>query len=267
LLAADHAGRERRHHDLFQRLWVRFSPDEYEARIERYTHRFRINGLADGFLAGRSCIDFGCGHGNFAHALLRAGAAAVCGVDFGEDSIAYATAARDRLGVPASRLTFRIASVYDVGEAGATFDFAVQNGVFHHLQDEDRAYRELHRVLKVGGWAWIYTDGAGAVSHDLWDASVFILRDVPADFVLECLDFLNVETNKRYHLGDSLNAVYRHTTWDALTERLGRVGFGSFRRLVGGFPTEFDHDAIAADPYGVEKFGSGDLRLLAQKLG
>ncbi len=84
--------------------------------------------------------------------------------------------------------------------------------------------------------------------------------------MVRVLDFLNVETNKRYHLGDGLNAVYRHTTLEAFEERLAGYGFGNFRRLTGGFPTDFDHDAIEADPYGVEKFGSGDIRLLVQKL-
>ena len=112
----------------------------------------------------------------------------------------------------------------------------------------------------------MYTNGEGAVSHDLWDAPVGVLREVPAEAVLERLDFLGVETNKRYHLGDGLNATYRHTSWDELTTRLSSYGFGEFRRLVEGFPTDFDHDVIAEDPFGPEKFGEGDLRLLAQKL-
>ena len=257
---------EERHHDLFQTLWVNFDADDYRERIERYQHRLRINDLADGFLSGARCIDFGCGHGTFAHALLDAGAEYVLGVDYGEESVQYANGARDALGVDPSRLEFRVESVYEVGEPDASFDFAIQNGVFHHLDDEDRAYREVHRVLKPGGWLWVYTDGEGAVSHDLWDASVHVLREVPADVVLECLDFLGVETNKRYHLGDGLNATYRHTSWAELTGRLSSYGFGEFRRLVGGFPTDFDHDVIAEDPFGPEKFGEGDLRLLAQKL-
>jgi SAM-dependent methyltransferase len=211
-------------------------------------------------------IDFGCGHGNFAHALLKAGAASVLGIDYGEESIRYSLAARDRLGVPPEKLDFRVASVYDSGEPDGAYDFAVQNGVFHHLDDEDAAYREVHRVLRPGGWFWVYTDGAGAVSHDLWDASVHVLREVPHDAVLEVLDFLGVETNKRYHLGDGLNAVYRHTGYDDFIARLDGYGFGNPRRLVGGFPTDFDHDAIAADPFGREKFGDGDIRVLVQKL-
>lgn len=256
---------EARHHDLFQTLWVNFSEADYEDRIARYTHRLEINDLADGFLSGSRVMDFGCGHGNFLHACLRAGAASGLGIDYGEESIRYSLAARDRLGLPAERLDFRVASVYDSGEPDGSVDVAIQNGVFHHLDDEDAAYREVHRVLKPGGWFWIYTDGAGAVSHDLWDAAVHVLRDIPYDAVLEVLDFLGVETNKRYHLGDGLNAVYRHTTYEDFLARLEGYGFGEPRRLVGGYPTDFDHDAIEADPWGEAKFGSGDIRLLVQK--
>lgn len=253
------------HQSLFQQLWVKFSVEAYEQRVKRYSHRLNINGLDQDWLKGFKCIDFGCGHGNFAHALLRAGADYVYGLDFGQDSIKYALAARDRLGVSASQLEFAVESVYDVSKPNNSFDFAIQNGVFHHLEDEDAAYAEVWRVLKPGGWFWVYTDGAGGISYDLWDTSVHILKNIPQELIISHLEYLNLETGKRYHLGDGLNATYRHTTWAELTNRLGRLGFGNFRRLVGGFSTDFDHDVIDADKYGREKFGEGDLRLLAQK--
>lgn len=265
-VAAEEQPLETRHRGLFQSLWVSFSEDDYRDRIERYRHRLRLNGLAGDFLAGRRCIDLGCGHGNFAHALLAEGAKSVLGIDFGDESIRYARAARDRLSVPPERIDFRVESVYSVAEPDGSFDLALQNGVFHHLEDEDAAYAEAARLLKRGGWIWIYSDGSGAVSHDLWDASVHILRQVPDQLVLTVLDFLGIETNKRYHLGDGLNATYRHATFEQLGDRLAAHGFGNLRRLIGGFPTDFDHDAIEADRWGVEKFGSGDLRVLAQKL-
>jgi len=257
---------EQFHNQLFQELWINFSDIEYEQRIERYQKRLRINGIDNHWFNGLRCIDFGCGHGNFAHALIREGADYVLGIDFGERNIEYSLRARDQLEVPTHRLDFRVEDVYCVSEADDSFDFAIQNGVFHHLEDEDAAYGEVYRVLKPGGWFWIYTDGEGGISHDLWDASAYILRDIPALKILDLLDRINVETGKRYHLGDGLNAIYRHTTWEALIRRLEHVGFGNFRRLVGGFPTDFDHDVIAEDRWGKEKFGSGDIRLLAQKM-
>lgn len=257
---------EQHHRDLFQQLWVRFSPQEYEKRIDRYVHRLRINGLGRQRLTGLRCIDIGCGHGSFTHALLREGARYAYGIDFGEESIGYALSARDRLGIEPQQLEFKVESAYQIGKPDGTFDFAIQNGVFHHLQDEEAALREVRRVLRPGGWFWYYTDGSGGIGYDLWDTSRTILRDVPLSLTLSFLEYLQIETGKRYHLGDGLHAIYRRTTWDELTQHLERAGFGNFRRLTGGFDTDGDLEAIQKDPYGREKFGEGDLRVLAQLL-
>lgn len=256
---------EEGHQELFQKLWVNFSADDYKSRIERYIHRLKVNNL-EKHVQGAKCIDFGCGHGNFAHALLHFGAQSVYGLDYGQDSINFATKARDALGVKEDKISFHHESVYEVKAADESFDFAIQNGVFHHLEDENKAIKEIHRVLKKGGWVWYYTDGAGAITYDLWDASVDMLRDVPQDFVIGQLKHHNLETGKLYFCGDGLNAVYRHTTYEEMTDRLSKLGFGNFKRMVGGFPTDFDHDVIAEDRYGKEKFGSGDIRLIAQKM-
>lgn len=32
-------------------------------------------------------------------------------------------------------------------------------------------------------------------------------------------------------------------------DRINSVGFGNFKRLMGGFPADCDHDAIALDKY------------------
>jgi len=255
------------HQDLFQRLWTQYDIDLYKSdRIARYERRIDINDIAP-LIAGKDCIDFGCGHGSFSHALVNRGARRVLGIDFGAESLDHAAKMRDILGVSADRVAFKLATVYDTGEPAASYDFAIQNGVFHHLDDEDRAYAEVHRVLKPGGWLWVYTDGTGAITHHLWDASRAALANVPPPFIIEQLKRLNLATGKVYHCGDGFNAVYRHTTWEDLTGRLERLGFGEFRRIQGGFPTDFDDTVIADDRYGNEKFGTGDLRLVCRKVG
>ncbi|MDF1750830.1 MAG: methyltransferase domain-containing protein [Alphaproteobacteria bacterium] len=267
-LPLDHDPREQtmeeEHQDLFQSLWTQFDADQYRDRITRYDDRLRFNGMEKGTFDGMRIVDMGCGHGNFDHALLNAGASEVVGVDYGSDSIRYAEAARDKLGVPVSRLRFIHATVYDVPEESGSFDAAVQNGVFHHLDDEDRAYREMHRLLKPGGIAWIYTEGEGSIARDLFHVSVQILADVPAKLVQDHLAHLGFSINKRYHLGDGLKAVYRATSWADITGRLTAIGFGDFKRLIGGFDT--DLDVTDADPYAAEKFGEADIRILAKKL-
>lgn len=264
LLTGKSAVMEDKHENLFQNLWVNFNEADYTQRIARFSYRLKINDLQDGFLKGKRIIDVGCGHGNFAHAFLEAGAEYVLGIDYGEKNIDYATKARDRLGVGPDRMEFRLESAYAIQEADNSFDFAVQNGVFHHLDNEHKAYAELARVLKPEGWLWVYTGGKGAISRDLWDVSMYIMRDVPSQFIIWYLSQIGLGVGKRYHLGDALNATYRHETWEGITSRLSDLGFSNFKRLVGGYETDFDHDVIEKDKYGVEKFGGGDLRLLGQ---
>ena len=254
---------ERRHHDLFQTLWTSFDSSHYLDRIQLFDLRLST-GLTAIFFAGARVIDMGCGHGNFGHAILNAGAAFVLGIDYGEESIRYAKEARDRLGVSADRLRFEVGSVYAVPEPDASFDVAIQNGVFHHLQEEDQAYREMFRLMKPGGWAWIYTEGEGSIARDLFQASAQILSDVPARLVQEHLAHLGFSINKRYHLGDGLKAVYRATSVAELQKRLAGIGFGQFRRLSGGVDT--DLDVNDEDAWAKEKFGEGDIRLLAMKM-
>ncbi len=253
------------HNSLFQNLWTQFDLDGYKSRIKRFEHRLNVNNINGEVLRGKRVIDFGCGHGNFDHSFLNCGADFVLGVDYGSDSISYAKAAQKELGVSEERLRFKEASVYDTGEADESFDVAVQNGVFHHLDDEDRAYREVFRVLKPGGLFWVYTDGEGGISYDLWDTCRRALTNVPHSLLMEYTEFLNIGEGKRYHIGDGLNAVYRHTSWDEITTRLSELGFESFQRLIGGFDTDLDLDIIESDRWGKEKFGGGDLRILCQK--
>ena len=185
------------------------------------------------------------------------------GIDYGEKSIIYAKNVSRKKGLD-RKAVFKRASVYETGMEESAFDFAVQNGVFHHLDDENKAIREARRILKKGGWFWYYTDGEGGISYDLWDTSVDILKDVPVLFIEKILESMNVKREKIVHLSDGLSATYAHTNWDEITKRLASHGFGEFRRLTGGFDTDFDLDKIEGDPYGKEKFGEGDLRILCK---
>jgi len=251
--------KEAKHEELFNEIWDRYDEEAFRAYVARYVHRIAINDLP---VAGKACVDLGCGNGVFCFALLECGAASATGVDFGARSIAYAQRVAPAYG-PAE---FRCATVYDTGLPDDTFDVAVQNGVFHHLDDEDRAVREAARILKVGGGMWYYTDGEGGISYDLWDASVAMLRDVPVLVIEQVLESIHIRREKVVHLMDGLSATYAHTSWDAVTARLARFGFGEFRRLRGGFDTDCDPDVIEADPYGREKFGEGDLRIWCRLL-
>ena len=246
------------HRELFQNLWTKFSYDHYLKRIDLYIQRLKINNL-EKFIYGKKCIDFDCGHGNFALALNKLGASFVLGIDYGESSIEYCKKMTQSLGV--NDVMFNVKSVYDCGEDNITYDFAIQNGVFHHLDNEEKAYSEVYRVLKPGAWFWIYTDGIDSIQTEIQDSAAKILKNYSSVKVGMILDLMGLSIGKRYHLGDSLQATYRHTSFNDFKERLQSYGFSNCLRLIGGQPTDTDGESLK-DSWAKEKFGSGDIRVL-----
>ena len=85
------------------------------------------------------------------------------GIDYGVDSIKFANKMRNKLGLSKNKIKFKKCSVYKTGIKSESFDFAIQNGVFHHLDNEKKAYMEAHRVLKKDGAIWVI--GRGGLSN------------------------------------------------------------------------------------------------------
>ena len=91
-----------------------------------------------------------------------------------------------------------------------------------------------------------------------------ILKKIDKEFINNSIRSFGLTTNKEYHLGDGLNAEYRHTNLSKLKTKLEKIGFYNFKQLKGGMKTDFDKP-FYKDKYFSEKFGSGDLRILCQK--
>jgi len=253
----------KKHQELWQEIWDRHTKDEYREFIDLKAYRLEINNLIP-YIKNKKCVDIGCGNAAFTFALLEKGASFVTGIDFGTKSIEYAKIMAKELGYE-DQTRFLIRQVYDNGLENDYYDFAVSNGVFHHLSLEnmEKAVSESSRILIKGGWLWYYIDGSGSISADLWDNSVEILEDVPVLKIESILKGLNVSRNKMVHLMDSLSATYIHSSYKDTVDMLSKYEFTNFRRLAGGTATDLDN--VESDPFSKEKFGEGDLRILAQK--
>jgi ubiquinone/menaquinone biosynthesis C-methylase UbiE len=70
--------------------------------------------------------------------------------------IAHATETAAAEGVPADRVRFDVADVADLPHESGSVDLVVSSLSLHHWEDRASGLREIARVLRPGGRAWIY---------------------------------------------------------------------------------------------------------------
>ena len=116
----------------------------YDFLIE---HKFRTGlGVLGLDLAGMSVLEICCGSGMMAEKFARAGAR-VIGTDFSHAAIARARERSRRYRFDA---TFMVADAENLAFADGSFDVVAVHDGLHHLDDPDRAIREMARVARRG---------------------------------------------------------------------------------------------------------------------
>jgi ubiquinone/menaquinone biosynthesis C-methylase UbiE len=104
-----------------------------------------------GPLRGKSVIDCGCGAGEYVRALTTLGADA-WGIEYSEEKIREA----QRLG-GLSDGRVAVGDIEAIEFDDDYFDVALVNEVLEHVPRDDRGIREVHRILKPGGVAVIFS--------------------------------------------------------------------------------------------------------------
>jgi ubiquinone/menaquinone biosynthesis C-methylase UbiE len=132
----------------------------YDRITRRHVGRLHariVEDIAAAELAPSSRIlDAGTGPGRLPQAIATAlPDLTVDGVDLAPDMIEYARREAIAAGL-ADRITFTVGDVARLPYPDMTFDLIVSSISQHHWVDVEGALRDLHRVLRPGGWLWIY---------------------------------------------------------------------------------------------------------------
>ncbi len=104
-----------------------------------------------GPVRGKSVIDCGCGAGEYVRALTALGADA-WGIEYSAEKIGEA---KRRGALPEGRVA--VGDLEAVEFADDRFDVALLNEVLEHVPRDDQGIREVHRILKPGGVAVIFS--------------------------------------------------------------------------------------------------------------
>ena len=155
-----------------------------------------------GLPAGGKVLDVGTGPGTLP--LLIAAQSphlSVSGVDLSVEMIDRATAAAEIRATPgASPISFQIADVADLPFDDRSVDLVVSTISMHHWADSAAGLREIVRVLRLGGRAWIYdfrtmTRRAGRMTSGL-DAKVGVENPITGTWRLNPIGRLVLSLEK-----------------------------------------------------------------------
>jgi len=103
-----------------------------------------------GITAGMSVLDVGSGVGGPARFLAATYGCRVTGVDLSEPFVDAARYLTERTG-QSGQVSFEIANALELPFDGGRFDVALLQHVAMNIYDRARLYREIRRVLKLGG--------------------------------------------------------------------------------------------------------------------
>jgi SAM-dependent methyltransferase len=120
------------------------TPLNLQKRIDRIC-------AAAGTVHGKRAIDCGCGAGEYVRALTALGADA-WGIEYSAEKVGEAV----RLGgLPEGRVA--VGDIENIDFPDDHFDIALVNETLEHVPRDDRGIREVHRILKPGGLALIFS--------------------------------------------------------------------------------------------------------------
>lgn len=258
--------REDQHDAVFGKTFALYDKPEMEEFVGFFRQRFAANKLdAKSIFAGRACLDAGCGNGRGSIFMLSNGAERVDFADISPTNIESTTRNLKSFGF--SNFKGHLTTLEKLPFEDESFDFVWCNGVVMHMRNPDAGLRELARVLKTGGQAWIYVYGAGGAYWYAVRRYRSLLADVPAEACIAALRIMGYPNRYVAEYLDDWKVPYLRTYTDKdFSTRLADFGFDSPRPLPYGVVYDTSHRRTLY-PNDAVWLGDGDLRYLITKKG
>lgn len=107
--------------------------------------------------AGATVLDVGTGPGRLPRLIAQQSPELIIqGVDLSPEMVTHATTAAASAGLGPERLRYSRADVADLPFADGSTDLVVSSLSLHHWERPAEGLREIVRILRPGGQAWVY---------------------------------------------------------------------------------------------------------------
>jgi len=252
--------------DHYGKLFSRFSTRSYwDEPVKLLKQRLERNGISLSELRDKKVLDSGCGGGRYSAAWRLLGAGPVLGVDI--SPINVEDASRRAALAKIEGLCFQQGDVLNLPVGDAEFDIVYSNGVLHHTTDWERGVSELMRVLKPGGWGWLYLiEKPGGVFWDVIEILRVIMKDEPKDKARSALQQLNMPANRIFYMLDHVMVpINLRLTAEEIEGCLRSYGAVNIRRLTRGADIDRIERIFHDEPYAIDRFGVGENRYVFSK--
>jgi len=249
---------ERSTSDLYSELWKEF--DDHTLVEESYqllTCRLPKS-IIDECIVGKTVLDMGCGSGRYSIALAKAGAKQVVGVDVQAKSFKAASDWCQRKCLP---VEFQEAHVLSLPFENESFDFVFCNGVIHHSESIEQGIRELKRVLKKSGRAFLYLYAAGGIFWKTRESLRTVFRRIPLSYTKAVLYLMGMPQNRFIFCDTWYVPVETWTTTEQLKDMLDRAGL-SYVKVIGRGAFDLDGALEWEIPGARAMWGDGEHRYI-----
>jgi ubiquinone/menaquinone biosynthesis C-methylase UbiE len=226
--------------------------------------RLKNNGIDMDVFRGKRCLDAGCGGGRGSILMAQCGAKEIVGVDFSATNIESCRKRAEQKGF--KNMSFYQHSLMELPFEDESFDIVWCNGVLMHTVDPDKGLKEISRVLKKGGYMWLYVYGAGGVYWCMIDWIRGTLKNIDVKDCIYQLRVMEMPIRRIAEWIDDWFAGYlRRYTHSDVEICLKELGFVDTDRLKFGTIYDTSQRKQEANMHEVHLMGEGDLRYFCKK--
>lgn len=251
--------------DAFNFMWPKnTSGDNYEISKEMVTLRLEqiipmLEGGAE-FIQNSIIVDSGCGPGRYSDVLSENNPKNIIGIDGGKDIIIE----NKKRFSTSQNIEMKHGYCDNLPIKDNYADFVVSAGVLHHLSNPmEELIAEHARIIKKGGYFFIFIAGKGGLELKVWEFMRDFLNTIPINILHEYFDGA-INPLRLQGLLDHGYGEYQQTSREDLEKWLGDH-FSEIKRVPGIEGLDITEEIYSNDIYFHYRFGTGNLRYLCRK--
>ena len=247
---------------LFGSLWKERKVEKYLDSKKTLLGLLKRNNLNLKFFKGKSILDMGCGSGRFTIAFSALKAKKIVGVDLGDDGLKIGRLiARDK---KLKNIRFVKASVLNLPFKKNSFDFIFCKGVLHHTGDTYKGLKNLKKVLKKNGTAFLYLYGSGGIFWYTRKAMRKVMKKISYNFTINILKLIGMPARRTIFVDSWYVPIENHIDKNKLELwfKKNKISFIKYKKAL---KTELEY-MENKDKFFQDMYGSGELRYIIKKL-